>query len=251
MFQQFILALVALLYVVSGKNLRSETAELNDRPIIGLFTQPTDSKEGNCGGDCLYVPASYVKYLESAGARVVPINYYASNEQLDTLFKSVNGIFFPGGDADFPNQAQYVYDKIVAANDAGDVMPLWGTCMGFEWLMMAQSRNTNILDPHDGQMDSYNLSIPLNFTHTAKNSRLFSAAGENLYNILETEDVTMNNHHFGIYPSTFEKTSTLRSFFNILSTNMDRQNVEFISTVEAYKYPIYGSQWHPEKNNFE
>ena len=37
----------------------------------------------------------------------------------------------------------------------------------------------------------------------------------------------------------------------MLSTNKDRQGVEFVSMIEAYKYPIFGSQWHPEKNNFE
>jgi gamma-glutamyl hydrolase len=37
----------------------------------------------------------------------------------------------------------------------------------------------------------------------------------------------------------------------MLSTNKDRQGVEFVSMIEAFKYPIFGSQWHPEKNNFE
>jgi gamma-glutamyl hydrolase len=248
MFASLVLTFFLILALAEGKSLRAE--KTNDRPIIGLFTQPTSSKEGTCGGNCLYVAASYVKYLESAGARVVPINYYASNSQLDTLFNSVNGVFFPGGSASFPKQAQYIYDKVVAANDAGDYFPLWGTCMGFQWLMIAQSRNSNILDPKNGQMDSYNLSIPLNFTSAAKTSRLFKDAGS-IYSVLETEDVTMNNHHYGIYPSTFEATSSLNSFFNVLSTNVDRKGVEFISTVEAFKYPIYGSQWHPEKNNFE
>jgi hypothetical protein len=50
-----------------------------------------------CGGDCLYLAASYVKYIESAGARVVPINYYASEEELDDVFSKVNGFLFPGG----------------------------------------------------------------------------------------------------------------------------------------------------------
>lgn len=68
----------------------------NDYPIIGVFTQPTSSYDGDCSGNCLYVAASYVKYLEAAGARVVPVNYYASEEQLDELFSSVNGFLFPG-----------------------------------------------------------------------------------------------------------------------------------------------------------
>ena len=37
----------------------------------------------------------------------------------------------------------------------------------------------------------------------------------------------------------------------MLSTNKDRQGSEFVSMIEAFKYPIFGSQWHPEKNNFE
>jgi gamma-glutamyl hydrolase len=230
---------------------RALATPATDRPIIGVFTQPSSSKEGNCGGSCLYLAASYVKYLESAGARVVPINYYAKEAELDNVFKSVNGVFFPGGGSSFPTSAQYLFDKIVAANDAGDFFPLWGTCMGFQWLMIAQSRNQNILDPPSGVLDSENYSIPLNFTSTAAASRLFSSAPADIFKILGSEDVTLNNHHYGIYPDHLASTTSLKSFYNVLSTNFDRQGVEFVSTVEAFDYPIYGSQWHPEKNNFE
>ena len=37
----------------------------------------------------------------------------------------------------------------------------------------------------------------------------------------------------------------------MLSTNNGRQGKEFISTIEAKDYPIYGTQYHPEKINFE
>ncbi|NXE92120.1 GGH hydrolase, partial [Menura novaehollandiae] len=48
----------------------------------------------------------------------------------------------------------------------------------------------------------------------------------------------------------FTNNEKLRDFYNVLSTNTDDE-VEFISTMEAYRYPIYGIQWHPEKNPFE
>lgn len=226
-------------------------AELNDWPIIGLFTQPSSDSNSDCGGKCLYVAASYVKYLESAGARVVPVSYYASNSEIDDLFSKVNGFFFPGGSSSFTNAAQRVYDNTVAANAAGDFMPLWGTCMGFQWLLICQSRDQNILDPKSGQMDSYNYSIPLDFTSAAPPSRMFSNAPDRIIDILANENVTMNNHHYGIWTDHFESTSSLSSFFNVLSTNKDRNGDEFVSTMEAFKYPIYGSQWHPEKNSFE
>lgn len=244
----FSLILVAsLVAVVVGHGV----APSNDWPIIGVFTQPSTSTAGNCNGKCVYLAASYVKYLESAGARVVPIDYYATNSELDTIFNSVNGIFFPGGGSAFPPSAQYIFDKVVAANDAGDHFPMWGTCMGFQWLMIAASRNPNILDPPTGTMDSENLSIPLDFTSAAASSRLFSGADPRIVEILRTENVTLNNHHYGIFPEHFHSTPSLESFYSVLSTNRDRQGVEFVSTVEAYKYPIYGSQWHPEKNTYE
>ena len=130
-------------------------AEKNNYPIIGVFTQPSNSNQGSCNGDCLYLAASYVKYIEAAGARVVPINYYASTSELDNLFSSLNGFLFVGGGAPFPASAQYVFDKTVKANDNGDYSPLWGTCMGFQWLLLSATDAKIHLDPSDGtQMDA-------------------------------------------------------------------------------------------------
>ena len=71
-------------------------AEVNNYPIVGIFTQPSDSSHGECGGDCLMLAASYVKQVESTGARVVPINYYATEGEITSLFHSLNGFIFPG-----------------------------------------------------------------------------------------------------------------------------------------------------------
>jgi len=59
------------------------------------------------------------------------------------------------------------------------------------------------------------------------------------------------SHHYGIYPNHFASTSKLSSFFKVLSTNKDRGGVEFVSSIESNSYPIFGTQWHPEKNIFE
>ena len=37
----------------------------------------------------------------------------------------------------------------------------------------------------------------------------------------------------------------------MLTTSYDRNNVSYVSTVEAIKYPILGTQWHPEKMTYE
>lgn len=117
------LSLPALASLV-GVTCVTASEKLNNYPIIGLFTQPTSSDNGDCGGDCLYLAASYVKYIESSGARVVPINYYAEKDELDHLFGSLNGFLFPGGGGFFPPSAQYIFDKTVKANDKGDFSPV-------------------------------------------------------------------------------------------------------------------------------
>ena len=159
---------------------------LNNYPIIGVMTQPTSSSQGDCNGDCLYLAASYVKYIEAAGARVVPINYYADEKELSDLFDSLNGFLFVGGGSPFPSSAQTIWDKTVAANEAGDFMPLWGTCMGFQWLCLASTQDKLILDPSDGtQMDAENYSIPLDFrTNAISDSKLFGLAPQNIIDIL-------------------------------------------------------------------
>ena len=108
--------------------------------VIGIIDQPVINEDG-CNLSALgdkYLPASYVKLVESTGARVVPIPFDAPLEKLEELFNSVNGIIFPGGDADFTpgtlfyNNAQYLFNLTIAANDAGDYFPLIGICQGME-----------------------------------------------------------------------------------------------------------------------
>ena len=43
----------------------------------------------------------------------------------------------------------------------------------------------------------------------------------------------------------------MEKFWTILSTNHDVNGLEFISLLEATDYPIWGSQFHPEKNAYE
>lgn len=80
---------------------------------------------------------------------------------------------------------------------------------------------------------------------------MFKSAPADVMSILSSQNVTMNNHHYGIYTPHFKSTEALSSFFDLLSVNKDRTGDEFVSTIEAFKYPIYGTQWHPEKNPFE
>ena len=38
---------------------------------------------------------------------------------------------------------------------------------------------------------------------------------------------------------------------DVLSTNLDKDNKEYLSTIKFKNYPFFGTQWHPEKVMFE
>ena len=43
----------------------------------------------------------------------------------------------------------------------------------------------------------------------------------------------------------------LNESYNILSTSLDNDGLEFISNIEHKKYPVFGTNWHPEKPAYE
>jgi len=217
-----------------------------DRPVVGILTQPGH------GGH--YIAASYVKYLESAGARVVPVAYTSTPATIDSLFSGLNGFLFPGGSADlsatspFFKVANQIYSLAIAAAAKNDVFPLWGTCLGFELINILVAGDHAVLG-HG--FDSENLPLPLKLTPAANSSLVFRGMLPAVFNAIASQPITMNNHVAGVTPDVFAKNAKLSAMFNVLSTNVDRKGKEFISTIEAKSLPIWGSQWHPEKNPFE
>ncbi|XP_067673159.1 gamma-glutamyl hydrolase A-like [Haliotis asinina] len=237
--------LVQLSVLVTAITARQVT--YNNRPVIGVLAQATDSKTH---GDT-YIPANYVKYLEQAGARVVPVRVREPVTYYVKLFSHINGVLFPGGSvgivsSDYAKAARILYDMAVKANDAGDHFPLWGTCQGFQLLTNLTARH-NLLQPTDAE----NISLPLDLTPEAKSSRLLSRMSQKTLHILTTENVTPNFHHYGLLLETFSQTESLTSFYRPISTNKGRKGKVFVSTIEAFKYPFYGTQWHPEVINFD
>jgi len=222
---------------------------LNVRPIIGILSQPTDGDLTPYGNQ--YIAASYVKYIESAGARVVPILYDSGVKNITTLLGYLNGVLFPGGGSDltgtYLTAVQTIYNYVIQVNGKHDYFPLWGTCQGFEQLCILTSNNYSILT----QFNSENYTIPLNFTKDAPRSRMFTNISIDLYNAMADQPITMNNHMYGVSPANWMQNTQLNSFYTFLSQDNDRNGKTFISTMEGNLYPVYGSQWHPEKPLFE
>ncbi|XP_007937663.1 gamma-glutamyl hydrolase [Orycteropus afer afer] len=237
-----------LLCGVASFKLSAPSSGTTEKPIIGILMQRCRSKMKNLGK--YYIAASYVKYLESAGARVIPVRLNLTGEEYEKLFKSINGILFPGGSvnlrtSDYAKVAKIFYNFALKSFDDGDYFPVWGTCLGFEELSFLVS-GKNLLT----KTETENKSLPLNFTGATLQGRMFQNFPADLLLSLSTEPLTANFHKWSLSIKNFTANERLKTFFNVITTNtVDK--IEFVSSMEGYKYPIYGVQWHPEKSPYE
>lgn len=222
------------------------------QPVIGIFTQSID--ETGVGFDS-YFPASYVKNLEMAGAQVVPIFYHLSQTKLEDLLSKINGVFFPGGEmpidrsTQWTQNTQFILEYANRQNKANNPFPIWATCLGYEAVMYITSgRNDNmtVLTEVFGQTGkTFALSVK------NPNSILLKSL-----NAKELEEVTTGDglfyfhHRWAITLKTYNESPELKSFWKLVSTSFTADKVEFVSTVEAFDYPYFMTQYHPEKNSF-
>ncbi|CAI5986496.1 unnamed protein product [Closterium sp. NIES-64] len=173
----------------------------------------------------------------------------------------------------------------LAANDAGDYFPVQGTCMGMETLTIFFSQDFDILETK--AFNAEDSPEALKFTsEEAKRRAYFSWMTPDLLDRIQKEKITMENHESPANPCSkvpshlscskvpshlscskvpshlscskdgttvgrFLSNKRLKEFFHILTTSVDRNGTEYVTTIEARDYPIYGTQWHPEKTAFE
>ncbi|XP_001352540.4 gamma-glutamyl hydrolase [Drosophila pseudoobscura] len=230
-------------------------ASANSSPVIGVLTQEvyTDGLiSRHFENKTSYIAASYVKYLEGAGARVVPIWIGRNRSYYEDLMHKINGVLLPGG-ATWFNQSngyadagEHLIQLAVQLNDNGTFMPVWGTCLGMELLVYKLANGTD----HRISCRASGMALPIVFKEDYKQSRLFNASREDVVAVMVANNVTYHYHQFCYTEADFVR-DKLNQSWRVVSLNNDLDGVEFISTMEHLKYPFYGVQFHPEKPLYE
>lgn len=199
-----------------------------------------------------YIGASYVKFVEAAGARVVPIFVNRDRDYYEHIMRSINGILFPGGavaideSSAFGRAGKIIHEIAKEMNEAGDVFPLWGTCLGFE-LMMGLAANGQEIR---AECDALNTANYLKLDPDYADGYLLRHLPKRLLKSITTEPLTSNFHHYCITPKNFTAFGVDKTY-RALAYSADRRGVEYIAAAEAYNYPFFAVQFHPEKSPYE
>lgn len=221
---------------------------------IGMITVPLspDKQFFQVCGDS-YIASSHITWLKRYGVKILPIPW--STKKYDYYMKRCNGFYFPSGGAFAGTQKEYYnccktfLKMAMKENDKGKYTPIWGGCMGMQQLMIIADGKDD-LEKLLQRFDSYeNLLSTLEFTDQGLNSRMIRDMTQKQINKLTKSKCTLNNHKMGITPFKFKRSKKLSKFYKIVSTSVDRKEREYVSTIEAYHYPFYGVQWHPERSS--
>lgn len=232
----------------------------DSRPVVGVLTLPNGPLHSVNPDANSYIVASYVKHLESAGLRVAPLYYNATNQETEFILSRVNGVLFTGGSARFlekrndtlhltqyVTKAKFIIERVLHYNEQGIYYPLWGTCLGMELIHFIISEDF-CLQKYDG----WNYTSNVLFTYKALQSKMLANADNKLFYYMTNYNITAENHRWGINPSLYRgnflsDNPQVGDFFDILGLSIDKQGAVYVSISEAKNYPVYTVMFHPEK----
>lgn len=90
------------------------------------------------------------------------------------MFAGISGLLIPGGavsiySSPYEEASNFLFDLAKMDNDAGDIFPIWGTCLGFEMLVLMANGNV----PNLKNCNSYDQALPLDLLKGYNESKLF------------------------------------------------------------------------------
>ena len=198
-----------------------------------------------------YIHADTEKWIVDAGIEIVPIFPTVGKDEAVSIFACIHGLYLqPGEPGDFSDMnlkniqtSALFLTMAIESNKAGHYFPVWGTCMGLQQIV---SHIGGVSIHSLKSFDSTDHRAPLTIVYPK--SRLLQYYGFENEKISEKISEKVNpwfNNMLGIQTLNTAASKILR----VVATARDKKGAEFIAIVEGKTFPIYGVQFHPEKDS--
>lgn len=215
---------IALLFaftavLVSAQAQSSEN--VNTNPVIGILAIPSDY-EWFPANNWNYMAASYVKYIESAGARVVPIQWDLPLKNLTALIRGLNGVLFTGGSANslntdktlnpFGQAVQNIVNLVIQINNEGTHYPLWGTCMGYQLISCTiAGQSSGNYDCLYSQPGFYDFRTNLTFIEGSESHPMFANISQGLKDAFKAQGITYFHFRYTVQRNLWKRMKASRA----------------------------------------
>lgn len=239
-------------------------------PIYGILTQPYHSGKEDPDKYGLFkkeaeplkgsfIMMSHVKYLQAAGARIVPVSYKLDADGFNSILGQLNGIYIPGDHPDILLNERYVAavkQVLFWAQDHNSRQdqhfPVVAVSYGYIALMMQAVRNEGTVMPVSDDQEIFN-SLELNLRIKPEESYVFDGLTLN-----ETESWLNNATFYSdlVYNIQLDKFLRERdlsdSFVPVATFNHDhrRREQEFVAIVEGAHFPFFALAFSVERTQF-
>lgn len=223
-----------------------------------------------------FFPASYAKWLRRHNVQIVPVDIYSSDDDLRQIMASVDGMLLTGGavpllhsdskiriDESFSNigrvteisfYTRRVRQIVQIAKELNaqrnNSYPIWGTCLGFEGLILAEAG----LDVRFSDIDNNNFNSNLNLADQAPQSAFGQFFGSADLEKFQNDPIFFFNHDHAFFLSDFLNNADLTREYRVVATAPTKYHKypePIVAVIEHRQFPFYGVQFHPEKNQFE
>lgn len=200
---------------------------------IGIITLPKHPKIDH-----------YIHWIESMGANAIVIPYSISKISLVQQMGSIQGLIWTGGAIEtdrytekqrmtYLTTLQRSFLQAKEYNDQGRYFPIWGSCLGFEMLvLMGEDLPLSRFFDH---IQHHERSGQNTITFTSTPSRLKRFFPLKLRNAMTRTPCATHHHKLGF---------DIEPLPHIRIVSIDSG---FINMIEYVDYPFYGVQFHPER----
>jgi len=212
--------------------------------MIGIITAPNVKQDLDCGQSQLKL--AYFHWIEMADEQAMIIPYDISEDELLIILQRIQGIVWVGGEIEntkthttnqyttLLNTLFYCYQYAIRENNNGNYYPIWGTCLGFDILLMFANQKSSLKE----SLLPFSMHgvYPCSFTPTKSRLKKWFSASM-LQKMKKQPSIFYNNNYGNV---------TVPNTVRIVS-----KHETFINMIEFKDYPFYGVQFHPEQPQTE